>query len=62
MASWSERQERKKKLKAHEDEPGKDRKVSRPKIAGNEDDVASATTNQVERDKALSKHKKFGRG
>lgn len=62
MASWSERQERKKKREDFKDSPDKGRKVSRPKVAGNEDDVASATKNEVERNEAVKKHKKFGRG
>jgi hypothetical protein len=62
VASWSERKERKKKQEDFKDKPDPARKVSKPKVSGNEDDVASATKNEVERNEALKKRKGSGRG
>lgn len=60
--SWSEKQAAKKKKEQFKDTPDPERKVSKPKIKGNEDEVASATKGQVDRDEALKKHRKYGRG
>lgn len=62
MSKWSEKKAREKTLKDFESTPKKDRKVSRPKVEGNEDDVASATKNEVDRKEALKNYRKFGRG
>lgn len=62
MATWAEKQAKKRKLKEFEDTPGPTRKVSKPKVKGNEDEVASATKGQVDREEALKKHRRYGRG
>lgn len=62
MGKWQERKEREKKQKDFADEPKADRKVSRPKIKGNEDEVASATKGEVDKEELLKKHRKYGRG